>query len=106
MKLQELIENPVPPAAPAPGAAPGAAPAAPASAGNKFVRGAEKVAGAIDAVGGIAGKINKFASGGRESGVLAGVNTDKLKIALTNVVNKKSLTPQDIQVITQALKTL
>lgn len=100
MKLQELIENPVAPAAsPAPAAAP-------ASAGNKFVRGAEKVAGAIDAVGGIASKINKFASAGRSSNVLAGVNTDKLKVALTNVVNKKPLTPQDIQVITQALKTL
>lgn len=103
MKLQELIENPVAPAA-AP--TPAAAPAAPASAGNKFVRGAEKVAGAIDAVGGIAGKINKFASGGRESGVLAGVNTELIKTALSNVVNKKPLTSQDLQIITQALKTL
>ena len=100
MKLQELIENPVPPAAPA------TAPVAPASAGTKFVKGAEKVAGAIDTVGGIASKINNFASGGRESKALAGVNTDKLKVALTNVVNKKPLTPQDIQLITQALKTL
>jgi hypothetical protein len=105
MKLQELIENPVAPAAaPAP-AAPAPA-AAPGGAGNKFIRGAEKVAGALDTVGGIASKINNFASSGRSSKVLAGVNTDKLKDALTNVVNKKPLTPQDIQVITQALKTL
>jgi hypothetical protein len=99
MKLQELIENPVAPAQPA-----AAAPAAPA--GNKFVRGAEKVAGAIDTIGGIAGKINKFASSGRENNVLAGVNTEQLKIALSKVVNKKPLTPQDIAIITQALKTL
>jgi hypothetical protein len=38
--------------------------------------------------------------------VLAGVNTEQLKIALSKVVNKKPLTPQDIAVITQALKTL
>jgi hypothetical protein len=102
MKLQELIENPVAPAPPA-----AAAPAtAAAPAGNKFVKGAEKVAGAIDTVGGIAGKINKFASGGRENNVLAGVNTEQLKTALSNVVNKKPLTRQDIVVITQALKTL
>jgi hypothetical protein len=99
MKLQELIENPVAPVQPA-----ATAPAAPA--GNKFVRGAEKVAGAIDTIGGIAGKINKFASGGRENNVLAGVNTEQLKIALSKVVNKKPLTPQDIAIITQALKTL
>ena len=101
MKLQELIENPVAPAQPA-----AAAPAPAEPAGNKFIRGSEKVAGAIDAVGGIASKINNFASSGRSSKVLAGVNTDKLKVALTNVVNKKPLTPQDIATITQSLKTL
>jgi hypothetical protein len=102
MKLQELIENPVAPAQPAAAApAPAAAPA-----GNKFIGGAQKVAGAIDAVGGIAGKINKFASGGRENNVLAGVNTEQLKTALSNVLNKKPLTPQDIEIITQAYKTL
>lgn len=100
MKLQELIENPVPPAAPA------TAPAAPASAGTKFVKGAEKVAGAIDTVGGIAGKINNFVSGAGGSKVLAGVNTERLRVAFTNVVNKKPLTSQDIEVIAQALKTL
>jgi hypothetical protein len=96
MKLQELIENPVAPTQPA----------AAAPAGNKFIGGAQKVAGAIDAVGGIAGKINNFASGARGSKVLAGVNTERLRVALLNVVNKKQLTPQDIQVITQAYKTL
>jgi hypothetical protein len=104
MKLQELIENPVAPAQPA-AAAPAPA-AAPGGAGNKFIRGAEKVAGAIDAIGSAAGVVNKVASGGRGSNVLAGVNTEKLRVALSNVVNKKPLTPQDIQVITQALKTL
>ena len=102
MKLQELIENPVAPAQPA-AAAPAAAPG---GAGNKFIRGAEKVAGAIDAIGSAAGVVNKVASGGRGSNVLAGVNTEKLRVALSNVVNKKPLTPQDIQIITQALKTL
>ena len=98
MKLQELIENPVAPAQPAA--------TTPAPSGNKFISGAEKVAGAIDTIGGIAGKINKFASGGRENNVLAGVNTEQLKIALSKVVNKKPLTPQDIAIITQAYKTL
>jgi hypothetical protein len=102
MKLQELIENPVAPAQPAAAApAPAAAPA-----GNKFIGGAQKVAGAIDAVGGIAGKINKVASSGRGSNVLAGVNTERLRVALSNVLNKKPLTPQDLEVITQAYKTL
>ena len=106
MKLQELIENPVAPAAaPAPAATPAPA-AAPGGAGNKFVRGAEKVAGAIDAVGGIAGKINKIAAGGRSQGALAGVNTGQLKAALSNVINKQPLTRQDLEVITQVYRTL
>jgi hypothetical protein len=99
MKLQELIENPVAPAQPA-----AAAPAAPA--GNKFVRGAEKVAGAIDTIGGIAGKINKIASGGKDGGALSGINTGQLKIALSNVLNKKALTRQDLEVLTQTFKNL
>jgi hypothetical protein len=98
MKLQELIENPVAPTQPA-----AAAPAAPA--GNKFISGAQKVAGAIDAIGGVAGKINNASgsTGGRE---LVGVNKGQLKNALSNVLNKKELTQQDIAVITQAYKTL
>lgn len=98
MKLQELIENPVAPAQPA------ATSSAPA--GNKFISGTQKVASAIDTVGGIADKINNFASGVGGSKVLAGVNTEKLRVALSNVINKKQLTPQDIAVITQSLKTL
>jgi hypothetical protein len=101
MKLQELIENPVAPAQPAAAApAPAAAPA-----GNKFISGAQKVAGAIDTVGGIAGKINKIASGGGGR-ALSGVNTGQLKIALSNVLNKKALTRQDLEVITQTFKNL
>lgn len=94
MKLQELIENPVAPAQPA------AAPIA-----NKGISGAQKVAGAIDTIGSIAGKINKVTSGGGDR-ALSGVNTSQLKAALSNVLNKKQLTPKDIEVITQAYKTL
>jgi hypothetical protein len=94
MKLQELIENPVQPAA-----------AAPAPAGNKFISGAQKAAGAIDAIGSIAGKINKVTQGGG-NGTLSGVNTSQLKAALSNVLNKKPLSQQDLEVITQAYKTL
>jgi hypothetical protein len=97
MKLQELIENPVAPVQPAA--------TAPAPSGNKFISGAQKAAGAIDAIGSIAGKINKVTQGGG-NGTLSGVNTETLRVALSNVVNKKPLTPQDIQIITQALKTL
>lgn len=93
------MENPVAPAQPA------AAPA-PASAGNKFIGGAQKVAGAIDTVGGVADKINNFAASGRGNQVLAGVNTQLLQVALLNVINKKELTRQDIQIITQAEKSL
>jgi hypothetical protein len=98
MKLQELIENPVVPAQPAA--------TAPAPAENKFISGAQKVAGAVDTVGSIAGKINKIASGRNSGGALSGVNTGQLKIALSNVLNKKALTRQDLEVITQTFKNL
>lgn len=95
MKLQELIENPQAPAAPPN-----------PSMADKALGGAAKVAGALNTASGIAGKINKFASSSREGGALAGVNTEQLRTALINVVNKKELTPQEIEVITQAHKTL